>query len=342
MSSTVPVLIHRSQFPAILEREWVCSFQSRSINHKFHYETPKQAQKWIALHAAYSPAIQDPGCRKMYRQALAAAAKRLVADDVHVVSLGCGSGEKDVWLQRALHREIPGRAVHYTPCDASASLVVTAHQCWHQNKVPGPSQPGIVCDVGTATDLRPILSRLAPAFAQRIVLFFGMIPNFEPQAILPRLKNLVGRADWLIFSANLAPGSNYERGVRRVLPGYDNRLTRDWLFTALADVGIESADGRIEFGIESKDGLLRIVAVFHFRRRRTVCVAGQTIEFARGEVMRLFFSYRYTVDAIQRLLSGHGFIVQDARIASAGEEGVFLCRREKSQAGALSPATIKF
>ena len=56
-----------------------------------------------------------------------------------------------------------------------------------------------------------------------------MMPNSEPDLILPRLAGVVRRQDIMLLSANLAPGPDYEAGVRRVLPLYDNGLTRDWL-----------------------------------------------------------------------------------------------------------------
>jgi L-histidine N-alpha-methyltransferase len=77
-----------------------------------------------------------------------------------------------------------------------------------------------------------------------------MIPNFEPQIILPKLASLVRPKDFLLFSANLAPGNNYAAGVKKVLPQYDNPLTRDWLMTFLLDLGVERGDGKLRFKIE--------------------------------------------------------------------------------------------
>ena len=67
-----------------------------------------------------------------------------------------------------------------------------------------------------------------------------MIPNFEPQVILPKLASLVRPADFLLFSANLAPGKNYAAGMKKILPQYDNAPTRDWLMTFLLDLGVEA------------------------------------------------------------------------------------------------------
>ena len=74
-----------------------------------------------------------------------------------------------------------------------------------------------------------------------------MIPNFEPQNILPKLAALVRPEDFLLFSANLAPGENYAAGVKKVLPQYDNPPTRDWLLTFLLDLGVARGDGELQF-----------------------------------------------------------------------------------------------
>ena len=106
-----------------------------------------------------------------------------------------------------------------------------------------------VCDLATADKLNKFLVTRHPS----LVTFFGMIPNFEPQLILPKLASLVRPKDFLLFSANLAPGKNYAAGVKKVLPQYDNAPTRDWLMTFLLDLGVEQRDGRLKFAIENGD-----------------------------------------------------------------------------------------
>jgi hypothetical protein len=89
-----------------------------------------------------------------------------------------------------------------------------------------------------------------------------MIPNFEPRNILPRLAALIRPRDQLLFSANLASGQDYRAGVERILPLYDNALTRDWLSTWLFDLGIDPDAGTIRMDVEMDDAsnLLRIAA----------------------------------------------------------------------------------
>ena len=166
-------------------------------------------------------------------------------------------------------------------------------------------------------------------YTSRLVTFFGMIPNFEPNLILPRLASLVRRKDFLLFSANLAPGNNYADGVKKVLPQYDNPPTRDWLMTFLLDVGVKHGDGWLNLKIENgAGGLKRIVARFQFVRAVRFAIESEKFQFRRGESIRLFYSYRYTPGLVRINLARHGLKVLSEWTIQSEEEGVFLCRAQ--------------
>ena len=328
MHSAASVLIHPSQFPASVRRDLLASLRTRRVNHKFHYDSVKQAQKWLVLHEAHSPARRDDDCLSTYSRAFIATAAQIRAKQLHVVGLGCGGGQKDVQLLKQLLAR--GRKISYTPCDVSVAMVLAAHQAALE-VLPGNDSFPFVCDLATADDLPASLAIRHPA----LVTFFGMIPNFEPQQILPRLAALVRPGDRLLFSANLAPGRDYAAGMEKILPQYDNPLTRDWLLAFLLDLGVEPGDGRLRFTIETGGlGLRRVVARFHFLRARRVKAGGREFSFARGEAIRLFFSYRHTPERVRQLLGRFNLEVSEEWIASSGEEGVFLCtgrsRREQA------------
>ena len=324
MSSTVQVSVHHSQFPENVRRDLLESLRTRRINHKFHYDSVKQTQQWLALHQAYSPSRTDPDCAATYDRSFAAAASRLDAPRVHLIGLGCGGGQKDTRLLKLLHDA--GKTVFYTPSDVSTAMVLVAHQA-ATAVIPTQNCFPLVCDLATADDLPAVLDALPAPDAARLVTFFGMIPNFEPQVILPRLAGLLRPADCLLFSANLAPGADYAAGVQRILPLYDNALTRDWLMTFLLDLGIAAGDGELSFVIEDDEagsGLKRVAAWFCFGRARKIHVDAHQFEFPAGESIRLFFSYRHTPALVQKLLAGHGLKVLDQWVTQSGEEGVFL------------------
>ncbi|HZQ46363.1 MAG TPA: L-histidine N(alpha)-methyltransferase, partial [Verrucomicrobiae bacterium] len=256
----------------------------------------------------------------------AAAAERIKATAVHLIGLGCGGGQKDARLLRLLQQ--CGKQVAYTPSDVSVAMVLVARNAALSVISARDCHP-LACDLGSADDLAAVLEQQTRGGDARLITFFGMIPNFEPEIILPRLAGLVRPADYLLFSANLAPGPDYAAGVQRILPAYDNELTRDWLMTFLLDLGVEQGDGELRFRVEDDpagSGLKRVAAYFHFGRTRRIQVDEEVFEYRAGEAIRLFFSYRHTPEKASTLLGQRGLKVLDQWITKSGEEGVFLCQ----------------
>ncbi len=330
MPSTVSVAVHPSQFPESIKRELIEGLRQRRIAPKFHYQSYKQSQKWQVLHDAWSPSRNDPDCAGVYDRGFAAACGLLAENRVRVIGLGCGGGEKEARLLALLAEQ--GRRLSYTPCDVSLPLVLTAVEEARRTVESAACAP-LLCDLAVADDLSDVLDRLDGRKAPRIITFFGMIPNFEPSHVAPRLAALIRPGDVLLVSANLAPEPDYAAGVRRILPGYDNAETRDWLLTFLFDLGIERGDGALQIHIEEAQGLLRIAADFHFLRDRALAIYGERVEFRAGEAFRLFFSYRFTPEKVERLLSAHRLELEGQWLTKSGEEGVFACRAAAGKRG---------
>jgi L-histidine Nalpha-methyltransferase len=333
MSALAQVVIHSSQFPENVRRDLIESLRSRQVNHKFHYDSLKQTQKWLALHQAYSPSRTDADCAATYDRSFADAAARMSSTQLHLVGLGCGGGEKDTRLLALLQRE--GRTAWYSPVDVSTAMVLVARRAATRVISEAHCFP-LVCDLATTDGLSGILvpksPAAPPAHAARLITCFGMLPNFEPEVILPRLAELLRPADYLLLSANLAPGPDYDAGIQRVLPLYDNALTRDWLMTFLLDLGFEAEDGRLEFGVEpttTDRDLKRITARFHLERSRQILVDSARFEFSPGESIQLFFSCRHTPGLVRTQLAAHGLQVLEQWLTNSGEEGVFLVSGEK-------------
>jgi uncharacterized SAM-dependent methyltransferase len=323
---TANILIHESQFPENVRRDLLESLRARKINHKFHYDSVKQTQKWLALHQTYSPSRNDENVRAIYEQSFEVAAAKIKSKSVHVIGLGCGGGQKDTRLLKLLKSR--GKKIFYTPCDVSTAMVLTACQT-ALAVLPEKKCFPFVCDLATANNLSALFKSRISNHQSRIITFFGMIPNFEPQEILPKLAALVHPKDFLLFSANLAPGKNYADGMEKILPQYDNAPTRDWLMAFLLDLGVKKSDGKLKFGIATGDfGLKRFVANFCFKRARQIKMGKESVDFNSGGKIRLFFSYRYTPERVRKTLAGYALETCGQWIAKSEEEGVFLCRRK--------------
>lgn len=318
------VRVHESQFPENVRRDLLESLRTRQVNHKFHYDSFKQTQKWLALHEAFSPSRKTADVAETYDAAFRAAAENLKFPRVHLIGLGCGGGQKDTrFLQRLAAKR---KEIFYTPCDVSVAMTLVARQT-ALSVVPEKDCFPTVCDLATARDLPEFFGANCMAEAARVFTFFGMIPNFEPQMILPKLASLLESGDLLLFSANLAPGKSYQSGMEKILPQYENQLTRDWLLSFLLDLGIQRDSGEIRFQIEDDPagtGLKRVAAWFHFSKSEHIKIEDNLFRFEPGEKIRLFFSYRHTPELVGKIVSEHGLRVCNQWIASSEEEGVFL------------------
>ncbi len=335
MPSVAHVLVHPSQFPNRLQQEFLECLRAGELNHKFLYQGLKQTQRWLALHQVYSPSRTDPNCTATYERSFRQTIAGITAKEVNVVSLGCGGGQKDALLLQLLIQA--GKEPSYTPVDVSTELVLTARQAAIE-AIPKIRCSPVVLDLATATDASRVLDEISSPGQAQLITFLGMIPNFEPETILPRLAGLIRPGDLLLLSANLAPGTDYWQGISRILPLYDNQLTREWLIGFLLDLGVERTDGVLRLQIEEGSagtGLLRVAAYFEFCASREIHVQGEPVRFAAGEAFRLFFSYRHTPALIKQMLGAQELRVVNQWVTRSEEEGVFLAVRKPADSAAL-------
>ena len=217
------VYVHPSQFPNKVYQDYLDCFSVGKINHKFHYDTVKQSQKWLKIHEYYSPARTNDDCINAYAVCFQKTAEFLdINTNIQVIGLGCGGGAKDHLLVSYLFNT--EREIIYYPIDVSLSLALISGQKIRESYPQVSIQP-IVCDLPCADDLIFHLHDQGEGH-RKIITFFGMIPNFTPDEILPILSNFLQPGDILLMSANLAPGDDYLTGINKILPQYDNEIGR--------------------------------------------------------------------------------------------------------------------
>lgn len=325
------VYVHHSQFPDLVYQEYLDSFSFKQINNKFHYTSVKQSQKWLKIHEEFSPARQDESCIQAYSLCFEKTAEILAKDSssLNLIGLGCGGGQKDkLLLSHISHIFSTEKPLTYYPVDVSLSLAIISAQKVRASFANVSVAP-FVCDLLQSNDLISLINERGTS-QKNIITFFGMIPNFYPDEILPILTNFLERGDLLLFSANLAPGSDYFQGIQKVLPQYDNELTKEWLITVLLDAGVEREDGNIEFEIEAdshNQEFQRIAAYFTLKQDVSFKLEDRLIEWKNGERIKLFFSYRYTTPKIKEMLKSYGIDVLGYWEAASEEEGVYLCQK---------------
>jgi uncharacterized SAM-dependent methyltransferase len=328
-STFASVTVHSSQYPETVRRQFIDGLRQRRIPSKFLYDSPKLTQKWLALHQRYSPSRNDAQCRQLYTESFVTAVRDADTgrDRVQLIGLGCGGGQKETRLLSRL--KAAGRQTGYYPCDVSLAMVLTALQA-AMDVIPADDCFPVVLDLDGIDSLNGLFDRVAGTAAARIVTFFGMLPNCDPDMVLSKLSRLLRPGDQLILSANLAPVEDRKEAIARVLPLYDNQRTRAWLMAFLGDLGFEQADGQLEFGIEQdrdETGSWSIVAEFKLALDRSLDLDDDRFVFQKGERLRIFFSRRYSPHQVETLLGWHQLKPVNRWITDSHEEGIYLCRK---------------
>lgn len=257
-----------------------------------------------------------------------------------MISLGSGGGTKEAhfftqWLQppqteaSSSERTI-SPLVRYIAIDGSASLATVSVRNAIHAGVSASNANGIVMDLATVPSWKTSLDRFLHDDHQRVVCFFGMLPNFDPATTWQRLKELLRPGDWLLFSANLSPLEDLEAGTHAVLHLYDNPPTQEWLMTFLLDIGVEREKGALTFSVEScpeASGLFRIEARFTFSQHSEITVDGVLHVYEPGDTIRLFYSYRHSPGHIRAVLQSMDLPLTAQWISTGHDEGVFLTQR---------------
>lgn len=316
--------IHPSQFPDEKCRALAVSLRKRRIDPQLHYQTKLQSARWQRVFERWSPFAKSKDCGAIYR-AGAAQTGAAVGPNVLVVALGCGDGSKDALLLRTLGGA--NTTVHYVPADVSVTLVTRAALSAREWIDPDHIHC-LVADLARSDDLPGWFDRRSSAETVRLITFYGMIPNLEPDTIFRVLKPLLRKNDRLLFSANLMPESG-GMAPPGILSQYDNLETRRWLSTLFEESGVPFDFEKIVFSMKPADafaGGYRIAADYVWDSDMRFRFLDQDFEFEAGTNLNLFFSYRYTAGEIHGMFEQNGMEISGSWILPNQEEGVFACR----------------
>jgi uncharacterized SAM-dependent methyltransferase len=322
----VTLTFHDSQYPARIAEQLCAGLRARTLPGKFLYDSPAQAQRWLAYHQAYSPSRTEAALLALYQQAFQAALQALSPSALHYVSLGCGGGNKDaLFLQQAA---LCCPAVVFTPMDTSAALVVET-LLRLQSAGPGLTTAPLVVDLAAAPALTPWLAQHETTAHQRLLACFGMLPNFPYQTFLPYVRSLMRPGDMLLLSANLSPGL-YVDAVARILPQYDNPLAHAWYAGLLDSLGFAASQIQLAVSphlLRADGHIWQIRATATVQQALQLSVYDEMFRFTAGDTLEVFFSNRFTPQVMPEVLAEAGLRLSHTWLFDSQEEAIYLCTR---------------
>ena len=316
---------HESQYPERLAVLCQRALRARKLPGRLLYDSPAQAQRWLAYHQKYSPSRTEPELLTLYERAFRTAILSALPErPLHYVSLGCGGGNKDaLFLRSALSL---GGSLHVSPMDTSPALVVET-MLRLGGVFPHLSASPLVIDLAVEPDIGPWLAQQEAQGACRVFGCFGIIPNFDYVALLSYLRRLMREGDLLLLSANLSPGS-YDSAAQRIVPQYDNPLARAWFAGLLDSLGFPASDLRLSVMARPlrEDGhVWRVQADALFLKDVALRLYEESFDFREGEALEVFFSNRFTPMVMPQILRSAGFSLSQSWVLDSQEEGIYLC-----------------
>ena len=279
------------------------------------YSHPSLGHLWKKVHFSCSPFIQRPAVRRLY-QTPAAILRKKLAPSYSLIALGCADATKEALLLKKLPKP-----TYLLAADTNLSLARRAAR-----RLPA----------GKKTYLKIDLSRSLPAFHffpskiqnqkskiretrhSLLITLFGVLPNLDPLPLLRRVARAMKPGDFLLFSANLAPGKSAFAGAHYVLPQYDNPPTRRWLEAAVRRYRPKLPRGQLAFGIfpdPRQPSLARIEARWMAGKKAWI----------------VFSSRRPTVAQVEAWISKSGFKKVARFLDPRGEEALWLVARRAAR-----------
>ena len=278
------------------------------------YSHPSLGRLWKNVHLAHSPFLKRTSIRNLYTHPAKTLRRLLQNKPYHWIALGCADGIKEALLSKKLHAPDCLLAADTNLNLAHrATLRLTARRkiC---RKVDLTQK--LPVSFSTTLERASSTSDLKTRNLPRLITLFGVLPNLSPLPLLQRISRFLRPKDFLLFSANLAPGSRGRAGTLRILPQYDNLPTRRWLAGALSRLHPKWKKGSIVFGVfpdPCQPSLSRIEARWMIGDKPTHI---------------LFSSRRPTARQVEAWLRVSGLCRVQRWVDPKGEEAVWLVTRK--------------
>ena len=310
------------------------------------YHSAAQAQRWIDYHQQFSPSHRQASMQTVHAKAALYAAKMVAqqhsTQGIHVVGLGCGTGQKDALQLLALQQQHSKAPLLYAALDVSHELTVTAShaalravaKASQQAAHPLQTHP-LVLDFEQQPPLKTWFHTQEETaqcpHASRLFTCHGMLPNLHHSWFLPYLHGLLRPQDALLLSANLTP-RGFATDHASILPQYDNAHARTWLAGACHALGftLECCEISIQAALQgeplAQDSRWQIVAHAKALQPQTLKPFAHTVcNLDAGERLQIFHSMRYTLGVLSDLLAKYGLRVKQTFVWEQQEEAVLYC-----------------
>ena len=259
---------------------------------------------------------------------------RFIPTGMSLVSIGVGNGDKERLLLKELikknlaEKTVSGKvAIRYYPIDINSQFVDIALEKVRDLPV---EKKGIV-DFIEEIPLLKKYWRLPVLFC----ILGNTFCNYEPEFILNLVYENLEKGDIFFFDANLLPtqgsGERIQSARRSILDTYTSRENAIFNMYPLLQYGMnpDYFDFELLLGQVSSciGAIYRTQKSLNILDDAEVTIGPEIINFKKGDVIRMGFTYKYTYDQILAFLNICGFEVLNFFLSEDRENAIILAKK---------------
>jgi uncharacterized SAM-dependent methyltransferase len=249
-----------------------------------------------------------------------------------LVSVGVGNGEKErVFLEALVKKNLAETpvsekaSIYYYPIDINSELVDIALEKVENLPV---EKKGIV---GFIEDMVTLKTRWnSPTL---FCILGNTFCNYEPEFILQLIHENLEQGDLFLFDINLFPaeGSEGQSAREAILGAYTSRENALFNKYPLLQYGMNPDDFDFELllaPVDSRIGsLYRTSKKLNILKDTELIIGEKTIDFRKGDIIRMGFTYKYTCDQITAFLGICGFEILKTFLSEDQANALILAKK---------------
>lgn len=283
-----------------LETTLLHCLEERHLPDCFLYLGESGVRNWLKLSASEAFPVAER-LTGLLKEGIPSIARHLPGR-FDLVSVGVGGGEKERVLLEAFAGQ---HAVSYVAVDISAGMVDAALRTVEGIDVP---KTGVVAFLEDLEQLRRLWR--SPVL---LCLLGNSFCNYEPDGVLDAVHRELGSEDLFLFDCHLLPGERVsgEGGRDEVERVYRSQLNVRFNIEPLVERGLDPGDcvfhlDLVRCGMR-RGPVYRTSKWLEILKDTTLSCGVGKVRLARGETIRMGFTYKYTSEQVRGLLEDHGF-----------------------------------
>ena len=302
-----------------IQKEFLACLTGGKLDPKFLYFGDEVARKHLNLmQGGDYPLFPKALGLLRNRKNLESIAKRVMqnSQDIRLVSLGIGNGQKDETLiRKILESTEKTKVLEYFIFDISSYMLREGIQHIQNNLPEYSDRLSIKVFNMDFIKIDSILNK-GENTADKTNLFLllgNTLGNFDEHVLLYRIHSAMTKNDLILIDNQLIESNKLETEVKSNLEKpYRSSSDDNLCWSILKRAGLTPADGKLDVNLsEEGESIVTIRKTFQLYRQKTITVLEYSGQCPKNSRITLYQSNKYTKEKLREIITDAGFDVAE-------------------------------